>query len=225
VKAIVKLILLLAVVSVLLMLVSMGVANNNNVQPAATTTIAPHNAMKWNRQAIDSGVRQLSTGNVVLRMGTGAYSHLLAQMNRSNKSYSHCGIVMVEHGYPFVYHSIGGEDNPDARLRRDSASRFFSALHNTAIAIVQYSFTPKEQETLIEVVKGYYHKKPRFDTRFDLSTDDDLYCTEFVYKAITAATADTGFIPTTSAIRHTYIGTDNLYINDHANLVWQVKFK
>jgi hypothetical protein len=217
--------MLLAAVSVLLMLVSMGIAKNTGVQPAATNTTAHHSAMAWNQQAIDSAVKQLGTGNVVLRMGTGAYSHLLAQMNQTNKSYSHCGIVMVENGYPFVYHSIGGEDNPDARLRKDSASRFFSAQHNTAIAIVQYGFTPTQQQALIQVVNGYYRKRPRFDTRFDLSTDDDLYCTEFVYKAITAATADTGYIPTTSAIRHRYIGTDNLYVNDHANLVWQVKFK
>src|ERR1700677_4723688 len=101
-----------------------------------------------NKHLIDTAVSLLKSGCIVLRTGSGADSYLLAQMNRKDKTYSHCGIVMIEHGYPFVYHSIGGEDNPDERLRRDSASFFFSPLHNEGLAVVRYDYNEDRVDTL-----------------------------------------------------------------------------
>ncbi len=178
-----------------------------------------------NHHLVDSAVSLLCQGDVVLRMGTGAYSHLMAQMNRSDKRFSHCGIVMIEDGHPFVYHSIGGEDNPDARLRRDSAAAFFDPGHNTAIAVVKYRLAPAQQQALTAVVGSFYDRQPRFDTKFDLRTDDWLYCTEFVYKAMAAATGDPQFIPVTEVMGHRFVGTDNLYHQSPGHLIWQVRFK
>ena len=178
-----------------------------------------------NKHAVDTAVSLLRSGYLVLRMGTGADSRLLADLNQKNKSYSHCGIVMMEHGYPFVYHSIGGEDNPDERLRRDSASFFFSPLHNFGIAIVQYDFSEINLGKLKAVVREYYAARPKFDMKFDLKSDDRLYCAEFVYKAVNKAMRDSQYIKTTSALGYTFVGTDDLYINPHAHIVWQTTFK
>jgi len=214
-------ILFLAAIACTAALISMRGSDGDAVKVAEDLRISDV-AAKWNKHTIDSAISLLRSGNVVLRMGMGAQSQLLAQMNRGNKSYSHCGIVLVEKGYPFVYHCIGGEDNPDSRLRRDSATRFFSAAHNAAIAIVSYPIdTIKERN----VVQEFYHLRPRFDLQFDLATDDRLYCTEFVYKVLAKTTADTSYIPTTTVMGRRFIGTDNLYTNSHASLVWQVKFK
>lgn len=131
---------------------------------------------------------------------------------------------MIENNYPFIYHSLGGEDNPDARLRRDSARHFFSPAHIAAFAIVSYPFTDTQQQALRQKVATIYNRHPKFDLQFDLNTDDKLYCTEFVYKAITTTLADTTYLPLTSVLGRTFVGTDNLFINDHAHLVWQVKY-
>lgn len=178
-----------------------------------------------NRQIVDTAVSLLRTGNVVLRMGLGADSYLLSQLNRKNKAYSHCGIVIVENGYPFVYHSIGGEDNPDARMRRDSAAFFFSPRHNSALAIVDYDFIGSQIVNLVQEVYAFYQKKPLFDMKFDLQTDDQLYCAEFVYKAIDRAVNDNSYIGTTTYAGHTYVGIDNIFINSHARIVWQNRFE
>lgn len=220
-----KKILFFACPLVLTALVTMGLHTKDGNMPVALAIKNKQQNIRWNEHAIDSAVSLLKEGNVVLRMGTGVHSRLLAQMNRHNKSYSHCGIVMIEGGYPFVYHSIGGEDNPDARLRRDSAKQFFSQAYNTAIAIVGYTFSPGQEHSLKNIVHNYYSKRPRFDLQFDMGTDDKLYCTEFVYKTITTATEDTAYLPTESVISRRFVGTDNLYVNSHASLVWQVKFK
>lgn len=179
----------------------------------------------WNKRAIDTAISLLKDGYVVLRMGNSTQSRMLANINKQDQRFSHCGVVLVEGGYPYVYHSIGGEDNPDARLRRDSASHFFSAASNSALGIVKYDLMAANLDTLRKIVHAIYHHQPRFDTHFDLNTTDKLYCTEFVRSVLLTAAGDTTYIPTSMAMGRKYVGTDNLYLNKHAALVWQVKFK
>jgi hypothetical protein len=181
--------------------------------------------MALNKCKVDSALSRMKTGYLVLRMGLDADSYLLARMNQKNKRYSHCGIVMVENGYPFVYHSIGGEDNPDERLRRDSANLFFSPRCNSAIAVVAYDFNDGQLSNLKKEVEAYYKKRPRFDMKFDLKTDDVLYCAEFVYKAVNKATGDPSYIGSTSYLGYRYVGIDDLFMNKHAHLLWQSQFK
>ena len=198
-----------------------------NQQPkvVAINTTAHNAADSQNRHIVDTAVSLLEPGYLVLRMGLGADSRLLAQMNRKDKSYSHCGIVLIENGYPFVYHSIGGENNPDERLRRDSAKFFFSPVYNTALAVVRYDFDSAELGELEKVVRAYYKLRPKFDMKFDLSTDDKLYCSEFVCKAVNKATRDTAYIGTTSVAGMRFVGIDNLFVNPHAHIIWQTTFK
>jgi hypothetical protein len=190
------------------------------VDPA---TLQKNNA--WNKHTVDTAVSLLRSGYLVLRMGSGADSRMLAELNRKDKTYSHCGIVMIEHDYPFVYHSIGGEDNPDERLRRDSASFFFSPKHNMGIAVVRYDYSDAQVNELKKVVYQYYKERPKFDMKFDLNTDDKLYCAEFVYKAVNKAVSDPLYIKTTSFLGYTFVGIDDLFINSHACMVWQTGFK
>jgi len=180
---------------------------------------------RYNKRLIDTAISLLKSGYIVLRTGKGADSYLLAQMNQTDKTYSHCGIVMIEHGYPFVYHSIGGEDNPDERLRRDSAGFFFSPLHNDGLAVVRYDYDDDKVNTLRQVVGQYYKERPKFDMKFDLKTDDKLYCAEFVYKAVNKATHDPAYIRPTTVLGCTFVGIDNLFVNAHAHMIWKTKFK
>jgi hypothetical protein len=195
--------------------------------PATTMTdpAVEREANRYNKHAIDSAVSMLHSGYLVLRTGMGADSYLLSQMNLKDKTYSHCGIVMVENGYPFVYHSIGGEDNPDERLRRDSAGFFFSPLHNSGLAVIQYDYDSGRVNRLKDVVTDYYRKRPKFDMKFDLATDDQLYCAEFVYKAVNKAMDDTAYLKKTTIFGHDYVGVDDLFVNDHAHMIWQIKYK
>lgn len=179
----------------------------------------------WNKHVVDTAVSLLRSGDVVLRLGQGADSYLLSQMNQKDKHYSHCGIVMVENGYPFVYHSIGGEDNPDARMKRDSARFFFYPPNNMSIGIVHYDFDDSTKSQLRTVVNEYYRRRPKFDTNFDLKTDDRIYCAEFIYKAVNRATNDTTYIKPTSVLNYRFVGIDDLFLNPHATIVWQTTFK
>jgi hypothetical protein len=178
-----------------------------------------------NYHAIDSCLSLLKDGDLVLRTGADATSYMLRQMNRINRTYSHCGIVMMEHGYPFVYHSIGGEDNPDAKLRRDSAAFFFSPVSNERFGLARLDLSSRQIDRLHTVVRDYYKMAIPFDMNFDLITDDKFYCAEFVYKSVRAATADTAYFSLTRLGRRTYVGVDNLYDARHAKIICDVQFK
>jgi Permuted papain-like amidase enzyme, YaeF/YiiX, C92 family len=179
----------------------------------------------YNKHATDSGVCLLHTGDLVVRRGIDASSFLLSQLNRHQKKYSHCGLVIIEHGYPFVYHFIGGEDNPNERMRRDSASFFFSPKYNLSFGIYRFCLSTAMQDTLIAYIKQQYKQKKKFDMYFDLQSDDRLYCSEFVYKAFTKAYLDSNWVKPESYMGYKFVGIDNLYSSTLSFAVWQVNFK
>jgi len=193
-------------------------------KPVAVAEIRrEHNPVNF--RAIDSAICLLKNGDLVLRTGADATSYMLRQMNRYDRTYSHCGIVMMEEGYPFVYHSIGGEDNPDSRLRRDSVSFFFSPVSNERLGIARLDISEGQIGKLHDIVKRYYKMAVPFDLSFDLLTDDRFYCAEFVYKSVREATADTGYFSVTHMARKTYVGVDNLFDPRHAKIICDVRFK
>ncbi len=211
----------------LLMIGWYGCSTQNEPATAAQENLkAPRQAaMQWNYHEIDSSVHLLQNGDLVLRTGADATSYMLRQMNLTNKTYSHCGIVMIENGYPFVYHSIGGEDNPDEKLRRDSASFFFNPVTNERLGIARLDITAPQILQLHEVVKRYYKMAIPFDLDFDLATNDKFYCAEFVYKSIREATSDTGYFSRTQLLTRNYVGVDNLYDKRHAKIICDIRFK
>jgi hypothetical protein len=178
-----------------------------------------------NIHMIDSGIHMLQQGDIVVRTGNDITSTMFLKMNQTDKTYSHCGIVMMENGYPFIYHSIGGEDNPDETLRRDSASFWFSPRHNMGFGILRFNFTSAQADSLKHIVRQYYAAKKKFDLNFDLRDDCKLYCAEFVYNAINYAMADTGFIKTTRWMGKEYVAIDNFTLNPNAHLICQVRYK
>jgi hypothetical protein len=179
----------------------------------------------YNRHLVDSAIHLLKTGDLVLRTGADVTSYIFTQFNQTDKTYSHCGLVIVENGYPFIYHSIGGEDNPDEKLRRDSASFWFSPANNLGFGIARFSFNSSQMAALQGIVYQYFKEQRRFDMDFDLSTNDRLYCAEFVYKALNQAVKDSTFIRPVSKLGKTFVAVDNLFLNGHAQLVCQVRFK
>lgn len=173
---------------------------------------------------INAAIQLAQTGDIAIRCGLGPDSYMLIQMNARDKRYSHCGVVVLENGYPFVYHSIGGEDNPDLRMRRDSLSTFFSKKYNSGFAIIRYQQDSALKQRVAKRTLAYYNSHPLFDMDFDLDTDDRLYCSELVYKVETSATDDMNYISTSVNGAKKYVGIDDLYLSSHGGIIWKVAF-
>lgn len=176
-------------------------------------------------RVIARGRSLLRDGDLVVRTGNDFVSLTLRQFSRKNKTYSHCGVVRIEDGRAMVYHAIGGEDNPDARLRRDTFLAFCNPGHNLGFGIFRYRLSGSEKARLDSVVDLDYRLKLRFDMKFDLRTDSSLYCAEFVYKALEKATRNAHYIPLSHIGDFTYVAVDDLFENPHCRPVYQAVFR
>lgn len=179
----------------------------------------------WNIHIVDSSIGLLKTGDIVVRRGNDITSYMLCQLNSKDKTYSHCGLVLVEDGYPYVYHCIGGEDNPDQVLRRDSAGFWLSAARNEAYGIVRTDIADSSLPRLNDLVRQYYGQRKKFDMQFDIVTEDRFYCAEFIYKTFNRSTGDNSFVEPVTVMGYTFVGIDNLFLNRHARFVCQIRFK
>jgi hypothetical protein len=166
----------------------------------------------------------VKTGDLIVRTGKDFTSETMRLLSTKDKTYSHCGIASIENDTLFVYHSIGGEWNPDQKLRRDAFENFCNPYENRGFGIFRYKITSGEDVNLIKAVHKFYNKKIMFDMQFNLGSDDRMYCSEFVYKAIEQATDNKIVLPTTT-INHTkFIALDNLFINPFCSEIKRVVF-
>ncbi len=163
---------------------------------------------------IDSAKKIIATGDLIVRTGNDFTSESLRSLNRRDKRYSHCGIASIENDTVFVYHALGGEWNPDQKIRRDTFEDFAEPYSNRGIGIYQYQLLPGEIKNLIVKVKQLCASGIMFDMKFDLQTNDRMYCAEFVYKAYVMGTDGKLKFNTSHIEKFSFIGVDDLFMQD-----------
>ena len=67
---------------------------------------------------INIAQNNIRNGDIITRVGNDFTSECLRKINVREKTWSHCGIASIEHDSIFVYHSLGGEFNPDEIIYR-----------------------------------------------------------------------------------------------------------
>lgn len=167
----------------------------------------------------------IKSGDLVLRTGKDFTSETMRRLSLNDKTYSHCGIASIEHDSIFVYHAIGGEFNPDQKLRRDLVEVFCNPYESRGFGIFRYKFTPYENARLIKFADSVYKKGVKFDMLFNLANNDRLYCSEFVYKAVKEASNNTINLNTTTLNHINFIAIDNLFFNSNCIEIKRIKFK
>jgi hypothetical protein len=187
---------------------------------------------------IEDGYSLLKEGDLVVRLNRDPSSQFIRYFNHQDKSFSHSGIVLYEHGYPFVYHIINGDENPDQKLRRDSLKQFCNPRRNVSFGIYRYNLSTKETCKLKNIIHEWYAKGLRFDSVFSLQSDDQMYCSEMVCKAVTGASdkrieirpirlsmVEASFLSAYTRLPISYtnnlsiIPLDALYINPYCQLI------
>jgi hypothetical protein len=206
-------------------------AENHAATIAAITRLNPYGM-------IEDGQSRLREGDLVVRMNRDPSSRFIKYFNHKDKNYSHSGIVLFEHGYPYVYHIIDGEENPDRKMRREPLSHFCNPRKNVSYGIYRYDMSIAEIYKLKDIIHDWYAKGLRFDSAFSLATDDKMYCSEMVSKALTEATdkrifiepvrlnmAEAGFLTAYTHLPISYtnglsiIPIDALYVNPFCRLI------
>jgi len=161
---------------------------------------------------INEGQSLLKEGDLVVRLNQDPASQFIKNFNRRDKKYSHAGIVLFENGYPFIYHIVNGEENPGEKLRKDSLSWFCNPRKNLAYGIYRYELGENEIKRLKTLIHKWHAKGVQFDHGFDLRTDNKMYCSEMVGKALETVTNKRILIETTE-LTSTEAGVFSVYMN------------
>lgn len=205
----------------------------------ATVPVSKHSG---NKTVIDKGRALLQDGDLVMRSDNDFESLTLQNFSDSDRTYSHAGIAFKENGQFMVYHSMTGSENPSGLVRKDPFDSFVSPERKTGFGIFRYGVSGEEKEKLHAVLKENISKKIPFDVTFSLRTDDSLYCSEMIYKALKTSTGGRVVLPTSTLKnfqpkilgykyknvflkRYEYISLDNLYLNPFCKEILRVTYK
>jgi len=227
-----------------ILLISSGIyscisnSRNQELRSATTRECVDPDAM------INEGQALVKEGDLVARLNGDPTSQYIRNFNRSDKSYSHAGIVLFENGHPCVYHIVNGEESPKGEMKKVSLSRFCDPRKNTAFGIFRYKLAASETKSLKNLILEWYAKGVRFDSTFNLTTDDRMYCSEMIGKALAKATDNKILIETTklttteaklfSVYAHLpfnytsklrIVSIDNLYKNPSCYLIKEFNYK
>jgi Permuted papain-like amidase enzyme, YaeF/YiiX, C92 family len=202
--------------------------NTSNYKPSITTKQDSLKELQKIEQAfikIESAKKTITTGDLIVRTGNDFTSESLRSLNRRDKTYSHCGIASIENDSLFVYHALGGEWNPDQKIRRDAFEIFAEPFGNRGIGIYRYPISKNEIKDLIVTVKKLHQIGIMFDMKFDLETNDRMYCAEFVYKSYVMGTDGKLQFNTSHIGQFAFIGVDDLFLEPSCTLKKKILYQ
>jgi hypothetical protein len=167
----------------------------------------------------------IHSGDLVTRTGNDFTSESLRDLNQRDKTFSHCGIASIENDTVFIYHALGGEFNPDQKIKREPLILFGEAYSNRGIGVFRYSFNPEEVNNLVAAAIKWYNDGVKFDMKFDLQSDDRMYCAEYVYKALFTTTKGQLTINKSRIQQFEYVGIDDLFLHRQCVEVKRILYK
>jgi hypothetical protein len=83
---------------------------------------------------------------------------------------------------------ISGGENPDGKMKKDFLEQFCNPRKNRSYAIFRYDMNTSEIRKLKGIIYNWYAERLRFDSAFNLGSDDKMYCAEMISKGLSQAT-------------------------------------
>lgn len=191
-------------------------ANTLQIQEDLNATIA-FDSIRANQIHVQSG-------DLIFRTGRDFTSEVMKKMSQKDKTYSHCGIANWENDTLFVYHALGGEWNPDGKIRRDPFSFFCNPYENRGFGVYRYQIDSNDIQKILDQSRLYYRQEIPFDLNFNLQSDDKMYCTEYIYKSILKSIGPVNWLQTTTLEKVEYVAPDNLFMNEVSQKINSVTF-
>ena len=208
-------------------------------QPGTTdVAIAMPDTQKVADSCISDALALVHDGDIIMRADNDLVSASLRNLSRVDKTWSHCGFLFKEDSGVYVYHVMAGDENPSEQMLRQPLAQFVSPHHKTGFGIFRSDATPAETSAVKQYVHALYSKHLLFDKKFSLLTDDQMYCTEVIYKAYKICSAGRIVLPTTTRSNFRgndpsqnlhikkleYVALDNVTINPHVKLIKKYQY-
>jgi uncharacterized protein YycO len=132
-------------------------------------------------------------------------------LSLEERRFSHVGILVSDNKMPAVMHAISDDDRGFDGVVTEPLSEFLADSPDWAIYRAQAS---REQRAEIgRWASTLREQSGSFDTHFNLDSDEELYCTEFVWKVLKQAFPAIDIPPSHTLTGKPYIPLDQIYRN------------
>lgn len=171
------------------MLASALAATALAVPPALSSSLAP-DPTPLHRAGVDivdpADLGRLQAGDVVFLSAPRAlWARLASQWSLPKYNHGHVGmVVMGRDGQPMVIHAAGDPTRSHATVRAVSLAKFLEEAETAAV------FRMKDRAAApaaAAAAAGFARRRIPFDTDFSLKSRDRLYCSEMIWRAMSAA--------------------------------------
>jgi hypothetical protein len=163
-----------------------------------------------------------------MRRGRGLFSDLFRRVGDVESPYSHVGIVHLQGGEAAVIHTVASELTGRGHVRIEPLRQFLGEDRADAAAVYRpVAGSPEVPSRAVGIARELEAAKVPFDTRFDLATEDRLYCTELVDLAYRRAglvlVEEDQLVPLALVGRSSplmVLTMDRLLRSEHIRLIW-----
>lgn len=178
----------------------------------------------WKGAGIDES--KLQDGDLVLRHSKGFVSDAILSFSTREPEFSHSGVVKKVNGKAYVYHATGGEEHVTNDMKRDHISLYCHPAAVFKFGIFRYDLPKEEMDQFMGIMDANYEKGVQFDLDFDMTTDETMYCSEMIYKAMEEVRGKEGNFLELSTVGHKpYVAIDDLYLNEHTTELYRYEYE
>lgn len=159
------------------------------VPPALGSGLAPDPTARHRpgvRIVDPADLGRLQAGDVIFLSAPNAlWARLASQWSLPRYRHGHVGMIVIgRDGQPMVVHAAGDPTRSRATVRAVSLAKFLEEAETAAV------FRMKDQAAApaaAAAAAGFARRRAPFDTDFSLESRDRLYCSEMVWRALSAA--------------------------------------
>lgn len=159
-------------------------------------------------------------GDVLFKSGDGFWGAMAARFSRSDEGFGHVGLVAPgEDGALVVIHAGGDPLAGDGRVQRASLDEFLRRA--TSAALYRPALDEAALGAALAYAEGALLRNAPFDAGFSLDTEEALYCTELVWRALSEAAGEDAAPRKTERAGRLFVAIDDLQASPLLEQRWR----
>jgi hypothetical protein len=126
----------------------------------------------------------LEDGDIILKMGYGPLSLMIAEQMQEPVRLSHCGIVVKQEDSLYIIHSVAKEISGKDGVQTISLGSFYKDTYPGSLIISRVKNGEAEKKAISRMAQDYLSRRIPFDYEFSLESKDRMYCSELVHQVL-----------------------------------------
>ena len=126
----------------------------------------------------------IEDGDIVLKMGYGSISKIIAKQLKETKEVSHCAIVCQKDSGAYLIHSISGKLGPTDGVQKISIYDFFKDIKPNSLFVLRHNSSAEKRSEISNNALILLKQGIPFDLDFGRINSSKMYCSEFVEETL-----------------------------------------